>query len=63
MSRRFFPELLVCLAAACACRSSFAQYNGPVVYALTRRPVVPRQHEIDLNPRSKSAKLRAAVKL
>jgi 16S rRNA C1402 N4-methylase RsmH len=30
---------------------------------LTRRPIVPRTREIELNPRSKSAKLRVAVKL
>ena len=30
---------------------------------LTRRPVTPRPREVELNPRSKSAKLRVAVKL
>jgi len=30
---------------------------------LTRRPVVPRAMEVEVNPRSKSAKLRVAVKL
>ena len=30
---------------------------------LTRRPVTPRAKEIEVNPRSSSAKLRVAVKL
>ena len=30
---------------------------------LTRRPVVPAAREVEINPRSKSAKLRVAVKL
>jgi 16S rRNA C1402 N4-methylase RsmH len=30
---------------------------------LTRRPVVPGAQEVETNPRSKSAKLRVAVKL
>ena len=30
---------------------------------LTRRPIMPRTQEVELNPRSKPAKLRVAVKL
>jgi 16S rRNA C1402 N4-methylase RsmH len=33
------------------------------MHVQTRRPVVPRAGEVELNPRSKSAKLRVAVKL
>jgi len=53
-------------AAGCVCPPGLPQCacgHEPSMRVLTRRPVVPRQHEIDLNPRSKSAKLRAAVKL
>jgi 16S rRNA (cytosine1402-N4)-methyltransferase len=37
--------------------------HEPTMTVLTRRPVVPRAAEIQLNPRSKSAKLRVAAKL
>jgi len=37
--------------------------HQPTMTVLTRRPVVPRTAEIQLNPRSKSAKLRVAAKL
>jgi 16S rRNA (cytosine1402-N4)-methyltransferase len=37
--------------------------HEPTLRVLTRRPVTPRVAEIELNPRSKAAKLRVAVKL
>jgi 16S rRNA (cytosine1402-N4)-methyltransferase len=37
--------------------------HQPTMTVLTRRPVVPRAAEVQLNPRSKSAKLRVAAKL
>ena len=37
--------------------------HEPTMTVLTRRPVVPRAAEVQLNPRSKSAKLRVAAKL
>jgi len=46
------PELPVCVCGA-----------TPVLRVLTRRAVVPTDEEIERNPRSRSAKLRAAEKL
>ncbi len=53
-------------AAGCICPPGLPQCvcgHEPTMRVLTRRPVTPRTAEIDLNPRSKSAKLRVAVKL
>lgn len=53
-------------AAGCICPPGLPQCvcgHEPQMRVLTRRPVVPRKAEVDLNPRSKSAKLRVAVKL
>ena len=53
-------------AAGCICPPGFPQCvcgHEPTMTVLTRRPVVPRSAEVQLNPRSKAAKLRVAVKL
>jgi 16S rRNA (cytosine1402-N4)-methyltransferase len=46
------PELPVCVCG-----------KEPELRVLTRKPVRPSQHEVDENPRSASARLRAAVKV
>ena len=53
-------------AAGCICPPGFPTCvcgHEPTLRVLTRRPVTPRAREIEVNPRSKSAKLRVAVKL
>ena len=53
-------------AAGCICPPGLPKCvcgHEPTLRVLTRRPVTPRQREADTNPRSKSAKLRVAVKL
>lgn len=35
----------------------------PIVKILTKKPIIPDSKELDVNPRARSAKLRAAVKL
>jgi 16S rRNA (cytosine1402-N4)-methyltransferase len=53
-------------AAGCICPPGLPQCvcgHEPTLRVLTRRPVTPRQQEVEINPRSKSSKLRVAVKL
>jgi len=53
-------------AAGCICPPGLPQCvcgHEPTMRLLARRAVVPRQREVEANPRSKAAKLRAAVKL
>ena len=53
-------------AAGCICPPGLPQCvcgHEPTMRVLTRRPIVPRTREVELNPRSKSAKLRVAAKL
>ena len=52
--------------AGCICPPGLPQCvcgHEPTMRVLTRRPIVPRTREVELNPRSKAAKLRVAVKL
>ena len=54
------------LAKGCTCPKSFPVCvcgKTPQVKILTGKPVLPSEAELDENSRSKSAKLRAVVKL
>lgn len=44
-------------------QSLYSVHGEPYFEALTRKPVVPSQEEIEINPRSRSAKLRAYRKV
>jgi 16S rRNA (cytosine1402-N4)-methyltransferase len=63
---RMVKEFVRGHAAGCICPPGLPQCvcgHEPTLRVLTRRPVTPRAREVEINPRSKSAKLRAAVKL
>ena len=63
---RMVKEFFKGHAAGCICPPGLPQCvcgHEPTLRVLTRRPVTPRAREIEVNPRSKSAKLRVAVKL
>jgi 16S rRNA (cytosine1402-N4)-methyltransferase len=53
-------------AAGCICPPGLPQCvcgHEPTLRLLTRRPITPRATEVESNPRSKSAKLRVALRL
>lgn len=63
---RIVKRFMVTEAAACVCPPSFPVCvcgRKPTLEILTRRPVTPRPREIQANPRSSSARLRAAKKI
>lgn len=54
------------LAQGCICPPQLPEClcgRLPVIKVLTKKPVIPRQKEVEENPRARSAKLRAAEKL
>jgi len=63
---RMVKEFLREKTAGCICPPGLPQCvcgHEPTMRVLTRRPVVPRAREVEINPRSKAAKLRVAAKL
>ena len=63
---RIVKQTFAALARGCICPKSFPVCvcnNRPSVKILTRKPILPRAEELVENSRSKSAKLRAALKL
>ena len=62
---RIVKQTFASLAQGCICPKSFPVCvcnNKPKVKLLTRKPVLPGSAELEENSRSKSAKLRAALK-
>jgi len=63
---RMVKDFLKGHAAGCICPPGLPQCvcgHEPTLRVLTRRPETPRAAEVEANPRSKSAKLRVAVRL
>jgi 16S rRNA (cytosine1402-N4)-methyltransferase len=63
---RMVKDFLRGHAAGCICPPGLPQCvcgHEPSMRVLTRRPITPRAAEAESNPRSKSAKLRVAVRL
>jgi 16S rRNA (cytosine1402-N4)-methyltransferase len=63
---RMVKEFVKGHAAGCICPPGLPVCvcgHEPSMRVLTRRPITARQAEVDLNPRSKPAKLRVAIKL
>jgi 16S rRNA (cytosine1402-N4)-methyltransferase len=60
--KQFFQDK----AKGCTCPKDFPVCvcnKKPELEIITRKPVLPTDEEIEINPRSRSAKLRAAKKL
>lgn len=63
---RIVKQTFASLAEGCTCPKSFPVCvcgNRPKVKVITRKPILPSNEELEVNPRSRSAKLRVAEKL
>lgn len=63
---RICKQAFLQYAQGCICPPSFPQCvcnHQPTVRIITRKPVVPSESELELNPRARSAKLRVVEKL
>ncbi|MGO0062072.1 16S rRNA (cytosine(1402)-N(4))-methyltransferase RsmH [Brevibacillus fluminis] len=63
---RICKQVFQRLAQGCICPPDFPQCGCgriPVIKLITRKPIVPSESELEMNPRSRSAKLRVAEKV
>ena len=63
---RIVKKTFTDLARGCTCPKSFPVCvcgNTPKIRIVTRKPILPSERELEENSRSKSAKLRIAIKL
>ncbi len=63
---RIVKQEYAALAAGCTCPKDFPVCvcgNKPTVKILSKKPILPSDEELDINPRSRSAKLRICEKL
>ena len=63
---RIVKNIFRLLASPCVCPQEFPVCQcekKPKVKIITRKPIVPMKKELNLNPRSRSAKLRVAEKI
>ena len=63
---RIVKQTFASLAEGCTCPKNFPVCvcgNKPTVKVLTRKPILPSCEELEINPRSRSAKLRIAEKI
>ena len=63
---RMVKQTFASLASGCTCPKDFPICvcgNKPKVKIITKKPILPTKEELEINPRSRSAKLRVAEKL
>ena len=63
---RIVKQTFADLAKGCTCPKSFPVCicgNKPSLEIVTRKPILPSEEELEVNPRSRSAKLRVAMRI
>jgi 16S rRNA (cytosine1402-N4)-methyltransferase len=63
---RIVKQTFASLSSGCTCPRDFPVCvcgKRPQVEILTKKPILPSEHELIVNPRSRSAKLRVCAKI